>query len=86
MMFDVFAEVFVIFVACYASYYLGRREGIDAERLRAMRVFDVALGIVSSGALHKVRRRISGEYRNDNELRVELVRECEERARARRWG
>ena len=78
-----FLIAFFIFVSGVGGYFIGRRDGIDAERLRVNRIFDVALGVVTSGALWKVRRRINNEYDND-QLQAALVRECDFRDKERR--
>ena len=68
-----------------SGFYLGRDGGVEAERLRIARIFDVAFGVVTSGALTKVYRRVVGKYATDSEMRNELVRECEHRAKEREF-
>ena len=63
---------------------VGRSQGVRAERLRVLRAFDVAFGIITSGVLRKVQRRITGQC-NDEELRISLIREVEFREDVRRW-
>ena len=65
-----------------AGILYGRRWGIRDERLRATYIFDAALCVVSSGALHKVRRCIRGDTTLD-EMRRELVREVDARQHER---
>ena len=55
-----------------SGYYIGRFDGVKAERLRIDHIFDIAFNIVVSGALRKVYRRITGAYKTDHELCVEL--------------
>lgn len=71
-----------VFVSGVVSYFVGRRDGASAERMRVEWILDVAFGVVNSGALWKVRRRIRGEY-TDTEFRSALVRECEYREKMR---
>jgi 2-keto-3-deoxy-galactonokinase len=70
-----------------AGHYLGFLLGTKTEKLRTDHIFDVAFLVVTSGALKKVYRRITGYYSTDNELRQALFDECEIRAKQRnRWS
>lgn len=71
-----------VIAAIAAGILCGRRWGIRDERLRATYIFDAALCLVSSGALHKVRRCIRGETGLE-EMRTELIREADARQRER---
>lgn len=71
-----------VFVPAVMFYFVGRRDGASAERMRVERILDVAFGVINSGALWKVRRRIRGEY-SDMEYRSALVREVEYRDKER---
>lgn len=80
----VFAERMGFFGAgMLAGYVLGQRRGVVAERLRVEHAFDVAFCAISSGALKKVYRRVTGEYSSDHELRCALTREIEARNKER---
>ena len=61
------------------GYFLGHREGVYDEQARVSHIFDSALSIVTSGALHKVRRRVRGGL-TDEEMRTELRYEADIRA------
>jgi len=82
-------EYVAVATVIVATYWVGREQGIRAERLRVTHAFDVALGIVSSGALHKVRRRVKNEVTNE-QMVDQLYREAghrhEERKRMLAWG
>jgi 2,3-bisphosphoglycerate-independent phosphoglycerate mutase len=86
----IFVERMCFFgIGALAGYFLGRSigaaAGIKAERLRVDRAFDVAFCTITSGALKKVYRRITGEYSSDHELRANLVREIEAREKEREF-
>lgn len=75
-------------VCCCIGFLFGRREGVRAERLRVTFLFDRALCVVQSGALHTVRRAVRGDYDADG-MQMAMLREVqhreEERKRELEW-